>query len=214
MSYLLVKSNNLLIILPKRFRSYRGPFFSDIFRVTTSRFLRDEFWEGGTELASFEPNKYFEFASYLEKRAFNKYLRISSLVVDQLKSFLAQLFVNACYHGASHSNIFICSSYRDNELKFTIVDCGQGFLRRVKQVNHEIVNEEEAIIWSMRGNSVRGANGSGCLRLLTPYCLENDGSLIVISGSTSVTVEKMNEYKVSNLPGPFRGAIISLSIKV
>lgn len=38
-NYLLTKSNNLLIILPKRYSSYRGPYFADIFRVTTSRFL-------------------------------------------------------------------------------------------------------------------------------------------------------------------------------
>lgn len=213
MNHFLAQSNNLLIILPKKYRSYRGPFFPDIFRVTTSRFLSKDFWHGGTEVCSFEPCKYFEFATYLENKAF-QYSQLAPSMVDQLKFFLFHLFENASHHGDSTNPIFICSSCRNGLLKFTLADCGQGFFKRIKQLDSEIINEEEAIISALRGNCYSESHKSGCLKSLKSYCVGNNGFLIVISGSTSVTVEKENEFKMRTLPGPFRGAIISLSIKI
>lgn len=213
-NYLLTKSNNLLIILPKRYSSYRGPYFADIFRVTTSRFLLLSFWDGGSKVYSFEPYKYLEFATYLEIKAFNDYSHIRRSVVDKLKFFLFHLFENASHHGYSSDPIFICSSCRNSILKFTITNCGQGFFKNISQFNSKIINEEEAIILALEGNFSSGTHASGCLNSLMIFCIENGGSLIIVSGSALVKAENVNRFSVHSLPGPFRGAIISLSIKV
>lgn len=66
--------------------------------------------------------------------------------------------------------MFVSASFKQGVLKFTVTDCGQGFLRKINAVDDEVVTDKQAIRWAMNGQSVKGhRHDKGTLRELGNY---------------------------------------------
>lgn len=218
MSYYLKKSNNSLFLGPKDYQSIKVALNKDLlgYYCTWEEFLENVFWSGGTKVHAFDPGDYTTFKSYLLNGAFRsdwKGLLPVALKLE-VKRFLRSLYHNASIHGKRNEPIFISSSFRDQMLRFTIVDCGEGFLKRVKKADDSVITERQAIRWAFRGNSVDADRRKGTLKQLGEFCIANGGELIVVSGCASVTFGKNGHHESHPLPAPFRGTIINLSVKI
>lgn len=217
LSYMLSKSNNSLTIIPKKAISKKILLSRDLlgYRSSWEELLELTFWSGGTKVHAFDPHDYDKFSDYLFYDAFAPEWKgvLPVHIKRSVKSFLKELFQNASEHSKSASPIFISSSYRGKMLRFTIVDCGEGFLRQIMKVDDEVITEEQAIKWAMLGKSVKGPSGSSILELLGDYCIENEGELLIVSGCASVAYNNGGIFHFP-LPAPFRGTIINLSVKV
>jgi hypothetical protein len=177
--------------------------------------MEETFCSGATGVFAFDRNDCFAFNDYLFHDAFRKDWKriLPNHYMTQAKAFLKALFKNASEHGKSHDPIFVCSAYADDMLRFTIIDCGEGFQKPFSQVITEIDNEGQAISMAMSGYSVKQKSTS-TLNKLGQYCQENNGELLIVSGSASVSYDKDGFHKVVWLPGAFRGSIINFSVKV
>lgn len=218
MSHYLKKSNNSLFLGPKDYQKIKVAFNKDLlgYYSTWEEFLENVFWSGGTKVQAFDPGDYIGFKTYLLNGAFRSDWK-GKLPVNlklEIKKFLRSLYHNASIHSRRDEPIFISSSFRDQMLRFTIVDCGEGFLKRVKRVDSTVITERQAIRWAFRGNSVDSVRRKETLKQLGEFCLANGGELIVVSGCASVTFGKNGHHESHPLPAPFRGSIINLSVRV
>lgn len=218
MSYYLKKSNNSLFLGPKDYQSIKVAFNKDLlgYYCTWEEFLENVFWSGGTKVQAFDPANYMAFKNYLLNDAFRRDWKglLPVKLKLQVKRFLRGLYHNASVHGNRQEPIFISSSFRDQMLRFTIVDCGEGFLKVVKNADNDVITERQAIRWAFRGRSVHTGRRKALLKRLGEFCVTNGGELIVVSGCASVAFGKDGFHQSYPLPAPFRGSIINLSIKV
>lgn len=219
LSYNLSKSKNTLTIIPRKAISTKLSISKDLlgYRCSWEEYLDLAFWSGGTKVHAFDPYEFDRFKDYLIHDAFGQAWKdiLSDYTRSSVEAFLMELFQNASEHSNSHSPIFISSSYRSQMLRFTIVDCGEGFLRQIRKVDSEVLTEKQAIMWALRGKSVKGeGEGNEVLQELGKFCSDNGGELLIVSGCASVSYNKNKCFEFSSLPAPFRGAIINLSIRV
>ena len=145
---------------------------------------------------------------------------VSRKVKDALRSHYLEVFTNVGLHANASFPVFTCGQYfpDKNQLKFTLIDLGDGFLKKIRlSTGGKINDDKSAIIWATEGiNSTKnkelyGPGGTG-LKELKKYCSENNGSLHICSGSGYVNMigNKTIEY---NLTTPFQGSIISIIMR-
>lgn len=216
MSYYLSKSENSLAIKTKHEKRLPLCYRNDLLgnHVNWGEFLKHRFWSCGTAVWGFSKEEFFRFNHYLITEAFDPGWRDIPVEIKQdVKLHLRRLFKNASEHCEENSPIFISSSFKERMLKFTIVDCGQGFYRNLSKKNEEIINEQEAIMWALHGGSHKDRPG-GKLRSLRKFCNYNLGSLLIASGYSTVGINEEGWISYGELAAPFRGSIISFSIYV
>jgi hypothetical protein len=218
LNYNLGKSGNFLSIWARNGCSVKVVHEKDLFGYCGrwDANLERAFQSGATRVFSFDRHDYEGFSDYLLFNAFRsdwKGILPYHYKLD-VKDYLKKLFQNASEHCNDECPIFISSSYKDGMLRFTMVDCGQGFLNRIKILNEDVVSESQAISWALNGNSVKGDDRSCTLRSLGQYCSENGGELLIVSGGASVLYCRHGFHQHSLLPGPFGGAIINFSVKI
>jgi len=218
LDYNLRKSRNTLRILPKKSKALNVELKKDMFGYYTQweHEIEATFCSGGTKVYAFDPFDYWKFNEYLLFEAFRADWKriIPCYYKTEIKDFLRNLFRNASEHSNSHSPIFIASAYDGEMLRFTIIDCGQGFLKSIDSTGQCAVNESEAIGLALLGYTSKDTDGSNTLRLLGQYCSENNGDLLVVSGGSSVSFDKNGFHNSAWLPGAFRGSIINFSVKI
>jgi hypothetical protein len=211
------KSNNQFRILPRKACGTDVVLNKDMFGYISGweRHLEETFCSGATSVFAFDRNDVYAFNGYLLHDAFRKdWKRILPYHYKlEAKEFLKGLFTNAAEHGNSDEPIFICSAYDGDMLRFTMVDCGDGFQKQFSKVISEIDNEGQAISMAMSGYSVK-PESKGTLKNLGDYCKENNGELLIVSGSAAVSYDKDGFHKVVWLPGAFRGSIINFCVKI
>jgi hypothetical protein len=217
-SFMLEKSQNTLDIGPRKFGYNKVRFSKDLlgYHCTSAAFLGLTYWTGGTPVHIFDQEDEAGFSDYLLHSAFRKDWK-SDIPVHykiRIKEFLKELFKNAVDHRDNKEPIFISSSFKDGYIKFTIADCGRGFLKQISKVDKKVIGDREAISWALKGKSIKGLDRSNTLKCLGDYCLGNGGSLIVLSGNYSVKYGRHQEHEYNQLSAPFRGSIINLSIKI
>lgn len=215
--FVLNKSQNTLDIGPRKHGYNKVRLLKDMFGYRCSHaFQRLTFHSNGTEVLVLEPNKETEFRDYLVNHAIRPDWRTLIPVhywID-VKYFLLKLYHNCTEHMDCNDPVFLSSSFKSNVLTCTIADCGHGFLNPVKKITNEVVTEEQAIIRAMTGMSVRGSGSGGTLKNLGDYCWFNEGSLLIVSGNTSVEYSENGVHEVRKLSSPIRGAVINFSIKI
>ena len=126
-----------------------------------------------------------------------------------------EIFDNVGLHANTKEPVFVCGQYFPSqcELKFTLVDLGEGFLKKIADYTKEsdkINNAADAVSWAIRGNSTkRDAKGGTGLKNIFTLCLRTGGSLHIVTddcyynlSNKSVTTQK--------IPNPFCGATIHL----
>lgn len=217
LNFNLNKSRNSLRILPRKACGTNVGLQKDLFGYfsTWENEIERTFESGATRVYAFDPHDYDRFNDYLFHEAFRKdWKRILPCHYKwDIKGFLRELFCNASEHSNSNSPIFISSAYDGEMLRFTIIDCGEGFFSVFSKIT-DIVNDGHAISWAMNGVSVKGDGGKSSLKSLGDYCTANEGELYIISGGASVLYDKEGFHRLSWLPGAFRGSIINLSVKI
>lgn len=211
------KSNNQFRILPRKACGTDIVLRKDLFGYVSGweYHLEETFRSGATNVFAFDRNDVHSFKCYLLHDAFRKDWKdtLPYHYKSEVKTFLKGLFKNAAKHSNSNEPILVCSAYDGEMLRFTIVDCGEGFQKRFSKVISEIDNEGQAISMAMNGYSVKNES-KGTLKSLGNYCEENNGELFIVSGSASVLYDKGGFHKVVWLPGAFRGSIINFCVKI
>lgn len=215
--FVLNKSQNTLDIGPRKHGYNKVRLHKDMFGYRCSHaFQRLTFHSNGTEVRVIEPNKEIEFRDYLVNQAIRSDWR--SLIPvhywSDVKDFLLKLYMNCSEHMNCDDPIFVSSSFKNKTLTFTMADCGDGFLKRTRRVTSEVVNEEQAIIRAITGMSVKSNGLGGMLKELGDYCWFNEGSLLIVSGNTSVEYRENGVHEVRKLSSPIRGAVVNFSIKI
>lgn len=159
------------------------------------------------------------FCQYVRRDFFGHrgLLNVPSTTKINLTTHFEEIFVNVLQHAETTYPVFTCGQYfpEKNVLKFTLVDLGQGFLKKIAQkTKGEVNTDNQAIIWSTYDlNTTKdiltfGPGGTG-LKELKKYCAENDGSLHISSGQGYVNFlkGKTMEYR---LPAPMPGSLVNL----
>ena len=88
-------------------------------------------------------------------------------------------------HAETEWPIITCGQYFPYQkiLKFTLVDFGVGFLKKIFNHTNGTVNKpHEAIKWAIDGNSTKkNAKGGNGLKKIFFYCYKNNGSIHIIT---------------------------------
>lgn len=217
-SFMLEKSQSTLDIGPRKHGYNRVGFAKDLlgYHCTSPAFHGLTYWTGGAPVQIYDQEDETGFSDYLLHGAFRKDWRFEIPIhyKIQIKEYLRKLFENAGDHMENNEPVFISSSFKDGFLRFTIADCGWGFLRQINKVDDKVITDKQAISWALSGKSVKGLDRSSTLKSLGDYCLANGGSMIVVSGNNSVKYGRHQEHEYNQLSAPFRGSIINLSIKI
>jgi len=166
-------------------------------------------------------NKYEDdnYCDYLVKDFFS-HRGLSNLnrsIKENLKTHYLEIFNNVELHANTEFPVFTCGQYfpEKNVLKFSLIDLGDGFLRKIKDyTSGKISDDNSAIIWatektnSTKNREIYGPGGTG-LKALKKYCNENNGSLHICSGYGYVNMlaGKTLEYK---LPIYLFGSLINI----
>ncbi len=139
-------------------------------------------------IKAFQIDDVDSFADYIEniflkQRGLDKIDKNSK---DRIKSSYFEIFDNVGIHANSKSPIICCGQHfpASGELKFTLTDYGDGFLKKIAQHTlNEIKSGAEAINWAVKGGSTKSESISGGngLKKIMFYCYKNAGELSIVS---------------------------------
>lgn len=170
-------------------------------------------------LTSFSNTEDEKFCQYLRRDFFgNRGLEnLSNTTKTNLSTHFEEIFVNVVLHANTGFPIFTCGQYFPEKrmLKFTLVDLGEGFLKKINQkTNGVVTTDNAAILWATYNlNTTKdvitfGPGGTG-LKEIKKYCEKNKGSLHLCSGKGYVNFLK-DKTMEHNLQQPFNGSLVNL----
>jgi len=157
------------------------------------------------------------FCNYIE-RDFLHQRGLDSLSLqdkEKVKTSYFEIYDNVGLHANTHEPIFICGQYFPTqcEVKFTLVDLGDGFLKKIAEFtknNGSIVKGSAAIDWAVKGNSTKvGALGGNGLSRIFRFCYKSGGSMHIISDDCYYNITSKN-VTTHLIPYPFIGTTIHL----
>lgn len=136
---------------------------------------------------------------------------------------LIEIFCNANFHANTTEPFFVAGQYYPSkkQLKFTMVDLGDGFLPRInKATKGAITTSLEAINWALLGNNskleLEKTSGGLGIKSIYSYCQNNNGELEIVTGdgywssSYSNTAFKNGRLLAGNI---YVGSIINLTFQ-
>jgi hypothetical protein len=194
-------------------------------------FIRNETEFEDTQKSTL-PTQFFETA---DSEGYYKYVnehlichrgmpKLKDELLEKIKDDLLEIFSNTNLHAYYQSQIkypfFVAGQYypTQKQLKFTMVDLGDGFLPRIQlATDNKINNNLEAIKWAIAGNSsklaIEKTSGGTGLSSILEYCRANNGSIDIVSGDAywSTEFEKTVLFKEGRIiENPFIGTTINL----
>lgn len=137
---------------------------------------------------------------------------------ERIVSSYLEIFDNVGIHANTDDPIFVCGQYfpKQSELKLTLVDLGDGFLRKIAEFtknNEKISKGSDAVIWAIRGNSTKKeARGGTGLRDIFKFCNRTGGSLQIVTDDCYYNLTSKTETTFK-IPRPFLGATIHLTFR-
>lgn len=170
-------------------------------------------------LKCFLPNQEDEFCEYLKSEFFaHRGLdNLSYTIKANLRTHYLEMFINAVEHSNSNLPIFTCGQYfpEKNILKFTLVDIGEGFLKKINaKTNGQIVKDSDALVWACLDNNTTKKDNIGGIGLkdLKKYCNNNNGSFHLCSGIGFVNFigVKTIENRMQNI---MPGSIVNITLR-
>lgn len=151
-------------------------------------------------------------SDFLHQRGLSGVALIDKTIIAN--SYL-EIFSNVDLHANTTSPIFVCGQYfpKQGEVKFTLVDLGDGFLKKISeftQGKENITKAADAINWAINGGSTKkDARGGTGLRNIYKYCLRSGGAMHIASNNCYYSV--VNKSVTSfTIPNPFIGTTIHL----
>ncbi len=158
----------------------------------------------GAEAQTNQKASYVKAENFLrdDKEGFNTYIKnnlmghvgmptLNDELYERISCDLFEIFANYHHHSNTTLPFFVAGQWypKLNKLKFTMVDLGEGFLKKISQVtNGDISTHAGAIRWALeKGNTVKYKleNVSGGLGIssIYDYCKNNNGELDIVTGS-------------------------------
>jgi hypothetical protein len=136
---------------------------------------------------------------------------------EKVKDSYLELFNNYEIHSETDEAILCCGQYFPvaGELKFTMVDLGCGFLKKIAEYTKDTDKIEkcvDAIQWAIRGGStkVEAKGGTGLKKMLF-YCKSSASSIHIISDNTYWKFD--NTITNHWIDKPFLGTTIHLIMR-
>ncbi|MFN8284545.1 MAG: hypothetical protein U0U67_15085 [Chitinophagales bacterium] len=152
--------------------------------------------------------------------------KLTDDLLNRIKDDLLEIFSNTHLHAYYNYEddkrypFFVGGQYYPTlqQLKFTMVDLGGGFLPRIQIATaNKIDNNLDAIKWAIAGNSTKFAiektTGGTGLSSILEYCKANNGIIDIITGNAywSTEFEKTMLFKDGRtIENPFFGTTINL----
>lgn len=156
------------------------------------------------------------FTSYIEND-FLKHRGLDGINIhdkEKIKNFYFEIFDNVGIHANTTYPLIACGQYfpTQKELKFSLVDLGDGFLKKISAHTagkENISRSIDAINWAVKGGSTKdkAEGGTGLKRILF-HCLKNGGSIHISSGDCYWKFDSsIQDFRVRN---PFVGTSVHL----
>jgi hypothetical protein len=129
------------------------------------------------------------FCNYIEKDFLHQ-RGLAPLPVDykeKINNHYLEIFSNVELHANTKDPIFACGQYfpSQGELKFTLVDLGNGFLKKIAEFTKDtekIISASKAIDWALRGNSTKkGACGGTGLIGIKKFCIKTGNTIQIVT---------------------------------
>lgn len=141
---------------------------------------------------------------------------IANGVKIDLSTHFEEVFVNVQLHANTTYPVFTCGQYFPEKqiLKFTLVDLGDGFYKKIALKDNLVKTDKDAILWatyklnSTKDVAIWGPGGTG-LKELKNYCAANNGSLHICSGNGFVNFSGGRTME-HNLLHPLKGSLVNL----
>lgn len=137
---------------------------------------------------------------------------------NRVKDSYFELFNNYEIHSETQEPILCCGQFfpTSGELKFTMVDLGCGFLKKIADYtkNNEIKISRaiDAIQWAIRGGSTKvDAEGGTGLKKMLFYCKSSNSAIQIVSDNCFWSFD--NAIMSHTLEQPFVGTTINLIMR-
>lgn len=181
-----------------------------------------DYRESTIPVTTFDQNDDEAFCVYLRRQFFGHrgLMKVSGGVKEALCMHYEEVFTNVGLHADTSLPVFTCGQYfpEKNQLRFTLVDLGVGFLPKIRAATgNAVTDDRSAILWATEGmNSTKdkqrfGPGGTG-LKEIKKYCNENNGTLHICSGKGYVSMVKGRTTE-HTLKTPFPGSVISIIMR-
>lgn len=135
----------------------------------------------------------------------------------KVKDSYMELFTNYEIHSETTEPILCCGQFFPSagELKFTMVDLGSGFLKKIAEYTKNTDKIEkcvDAIQWAIRGGSTKqDANGGTGLKKMLFYCKSSSSSIHIVSDNTYWAFDgTITNHRIEQ---PFVGTTIHLIMR-
>lgn len=137
---------------------------------------------------------------------------------NKVKDSYLELFNNYEIHSETQEPILCCGQFfpSSGELKFTMVDLGDGFLKKIAEKTKneavKVTNGVDAINWAIRGGSTKkdAAGGTGLKKMLM-YCIQSGSSIQIVTDGCFWSYDgKITNFSVQQ---PFVGTTINLIMR-
>lgn len=186
-----------------------------------NKYYSDDYRKSTIPLKAFKLNDdgVTSFVNYIENDLLNHrgLESVDFAIKQKIKDSYFEIYDNVGIHAETNSPIIACGQYypEQKEVKFTLVDFGVGFLKKIKEFTKGAVSQpHEAIKWAIDGNSTKKeARGGTGLKKIFFYCLKNNGGVHIISDNCYWEFEN---NKISNftIKQGFAGTTINLIFKL
>ncbi len=158
-----------------------------------------------------------EYCTYIEKDFLHQrgLKKVKFAEKEQIISSYLEIFDNVGLHANTKEPVFVCGQYfpYQGELKFSLVDLGEGFLKKIAEYTKDtkkISSAADAVSWAINGNSTKkDAKGGTGLKNIFSLCIRTGGSLHIMTDDCyyNLTNKCVTTHKI---PNPFCGATIHL----
>lgn len=134
---------------------------------------------------------------------------------DRIITSYFEIFDNVGLHANTTEPIFVCGQYfpSQGELKFTLVDLGDGFLKKIAEYtknSENITAASEAVSWAIKGNTTKkGVKGGTGLKDIFWFCHGTGGSLHIVTDDCYYNLSNKSAT-THKIPHPFCGTTIHL----
>jgi hypothetical protein len=150
-----------------------------------------------------------EFYGYIGESLFNHqaFERMPDIKASLMEHFV-EVYANIQTHANTIGPVFACGQYYPmlNQLKFTLVDIGVGFLDPISQFTKGHVNTaKDAIIWALveKNTTKQDAPGGLGLTYLKNYCEKNKHGFQIVTNGKCWTNDssELNFWSIADFPG-------------
>jgi hypothetical protein len=157
------------------------------------------------------------FCTYIEKDFLHQrgLKPISKEIKDKINNHYLEIFSNVDLHANTKDPVFVCGQYfpMQGELKFTLVDLGEGFLKKIAdytKTTAKITTASKAIDWALSGNSTKkGVLGGSGLIGIKKFCIFSGNTIQIITDNCHYTHFHQSATSQTVL-NPMKGTTIHL----